>query len=160
MQAGPTAAPQKRLARLAVLLSRAALGLPLNLQASTRQSSEHSSQHGITMPFEEEGAGTSQRAAGTSGGGQGASSHILRGLAQLSLRGDARAEQALAEALVARDSLAEYGCDLHSCFWQCPDKCIWSPCGMSLQAERTRDVSSSLFAQDETRLQHGLFRFV
>ena len=119
MQAGPPpVAPQKRLARLAVLLSRAALGLPPAAQAaSARQSLGEASPSGMQMPTAAPHGADSQLVAADSGGGRLPSGDILRGLAQLSLQGDARAEQTLADALSAESCQADEGCAICHRSW-------------------------------------------
>ena len=119
IRAGPPMAPQqKRLARLTVLLSRAALGLPSTGQAaSSRLSLGHSPRSGIESPVAAADATGSQQVTDDSGEGRRQNSAILRGLAQLTLQGDAMAEQALAEALSTADCPAGQGCAPGHCVW-------------------------------------------
>lgn len=127
-------ASQKRLARLAVLLSRAALGLPPAAQAASHgQSLGGLPQDDSNTPIAAADVADRQSLTEDKGRGQTPSGDILRGLAQRSLHGDAHAEQALAEALIMDGSFAEDGCALRRCFRHLPCLCTPRSCGCGRQ---------------------------
>ena len=109
LQAETIAVPPKRLSRLAVLLSRAALGLPPKPHAATSRQPVGGAASAVDQPYARPIPVDTEPAAGNVDSPQPDVSTILRGLAQLTVHGDIRAEQALAEALRAETFAGDAG---------------------------------------------------